>query len=165
MSSNFKKNKWLIENRYIMMEFSIYLSGEIHSNWRENLIRSAEEKNLPVSFNGPVTDHDASDNIGIKALGDEDNDFWKDHKAAKINAIRIKSGIESADIVIIKFGEKYKQWNAAFDAGYSAALGKPYIVIHPGEFTHALKEVDAQAMAVAKNEDEVLEILDYLSTK
>lgn len=147
-----------------MMEYTIYLSGEIHSDWRENILKAAEEKALPIDFIKPVTDHDASDNIGIKALGDEAKDFWKDHKAAKINAIRIKTGIEAADIVIVKFGEKYRQWNAAFDAGYCAAMGKPYIVIHPEEFTHALKEVDAQAMAVAKNEDEVIKILTHLST-
>ncbi|MGK7391046.1 MAG: YtoQ family protein [Candidatus Cyclobacteriaceae bacterium M2_1C_046] len=148
-----------------MMEFTIYLSGEIHSDWREKIIKEAEKKDLPIDFVKPITDHDASDNIGIKALGDETKDFWKDHKAAKINAIRIKTGIEEADIVIIKFGEKYRQWNAAFDAGYAAALGKPYVVIHPEDFTHALKEVDAQAMAVAKNEDEVMIILEYLSKK
>ncbi len=148
-----------------MMHFTIYLSGEIHSDWREKIIRDSEKRNLPVEFLTPVTDHEASDNIGVNALGAEENAFWKDHKAAKINSIRIKQGIESADIVVVKFGEKYRQWNAAFDAGYAAALGKPYIVIHPDDFTHALKEVDAQAMAVARNEDQVIEILQYLSQK
>ncbi|MEP2773658.1 MAG: YtoQ family protein [Fulvivirga sp.] len=148
-----------------MMHFTIYLSGEIHSDWREKIIRDAEKLNLPIEFLTPVTDHSASDNIGVDALGDEDQAYWKDHKAAKINSIRIKQGIEAADIVIIKFGEQYRQWNAAFDAGYAAALGKSYIVIHPEDFTHALKEVDAQAMAVARNEDQVIEILKYLSQK
>lgn len=148
-----------------MMSMTIYLSGEIHSEWRNALIKGAEEKGLPVEFSGPVTHHEASDAIGVEALGPEDKGFWKDHKAAKINSIRIKNGIEQADLVIVKFGEKYKQWNAAFDAGYAAALGKSYIVIHPEEFTHALKEVDAQAMAVAQNEEEVLKILEYLTLK
>lgn len=148
-----------------MMHFTIYLSGEIHSDWREKLITEAEKQNLPVEFIGPVTDHEASDNIGVNALGAEENSFWKDHKAAKINAIRIKQGIEEADLVIVKFGEKYRQWNAAFDAGQAAALGKSYIVIHPEEFTHALKEVDAQAMAVAHDEMQVVEVLKYLSQK
>ncbi|MTI21228.1 YtoQ family protein [Fulvivirga sp. RKSG066] len=147
------------------MHFNIFLSGEIHSSWRDNLIQKAEKLNLPVDFSGPVTDHDASDNIGVNALGDEPQSFWKDHKAAKINAVRIKNGIENADLVVIKFGEKYRQWNAAFDAGYAAALGKSYIVIHPEDFTHALKEVDAQAMAVARDEDQVIEMLQYLSQK
>jgi len=148
-----------------MMDFTVYLSGEIHSDWREEIKKAVEQKGLAIDFFEPVTDHSASDNIGIDALGDEDKSFWKDHKAAKINSIRIKNGIESADIVIVKFGEKYRQWNAAFDAGYAAALGKPYIVIHPEDFTHALKEVDAQAMAVAENENQVIEILEYLCLK
>ncbi|MEQ8927583.1 MAG: YtoQ family protein [Fulvivirga sp.] len=148
-----------------MTDYEVYLSGEIHSNWREDIIKAAESKNLPISFTGPVTDHDASDNIGVDATGPEDKNFWKDHKAAKINSIRIKNGIESADIVIIKFGEKYRQWNAAFDAGYAASMGKSYIVIHPEDFTHALKEVDAQAMAVAHDEVEVIKILEYLTLK
>jgi len=147
------------------MEYTVYLSGEIHSAWREEIKKEAEAKDLPIEFLEPVTDHDASDNIGVDALGAEEKNFWKDHKAAKINTIRIKNGIESADIVIIKFGEKYRQWNAAFDAGQAAALGKPYIVIHPEDFTHALKEVDAQAMAVAENENQVIKILEYLSNK
>jgi len=148
-----------------MMDFTVYLSGEIHSDWREEIKKAVEQKGLAIDFFEPVTDHSASDNIGIDALGDEDKSFWKDHKAAKINSIRIKNGIESADIVIVKFGEKYRQWNAAFDAGYAAALCKPYIVIHPEDFTHALKEVDAQAMAVAENENQVIEILEYLCLK
>lgn len=147
------------------MDFTIYLSGEIHSDWRDQLIDNSNKKGLPIDFLGPVTDHEASDNIGINTLGHEDKSFWKDHKGAKINTIRIKSGIERADLVIVKFGEKYRQWNAAFDAGFAAALGKPYIVIHPEDFTHALKELDAQAMAVARNEEEVIEILEYISVK
>lgn len=148
-----------------MMYFTVYLSGEIHSDWRESIINKSGELDLSIEFSSPVTDHSASDNIGVDALGGEDKDFWKDHKAAKINSIRIKQGIERADIVIVKFGEKYRQWNAAFDAGYAAALGKSYIVIHPEEFDHALKEVDAQAMAVARDESQVIEILQYLSKK
>lgn len=145
------------------MKLQVYLSGEIHSDWRDELINEAERLLLPVEFLTPVLNHDASDNVGIKILGEEDNSFWKDHKAAKINAIRIKNSIEKADIVVVKFGDKYKQWNAAFDAGYAAALGKPYIVIHPTELTHALKEVDAQAMAVAENVEQVLKILEYVT--
>lgn len=145
------------------MKLQVYLSGEIHSDWRDELINEAERLLLPLDFLTPILDHDASDNIGIKILGEEDNHFWKDHKAAKINAIRIKTNMERADIVVVKFGEKYKQWNAAFDAGCACALGKPYIVIHPQEFTHALKEVDAQAMAVAEDIHQVLKILEYIT--
>ena len=147
------------------MNVTVYLSGEIHSRWREEIIQGCNSQNLPIEFLTPVTVHEASDNIGAKALGYEQEKFWYDHKSAKINAIRIKTGIKKADIVIVKFGEKYRQWNAAFDAGQCAALGKPYIVIHPDEFDHALKEVDAQAMAVARNSQQALDILSYVTTQ
>lgn len=144
------------------MQYKVYLSGEIHSNWRSDIVEACVVKKLPVEFMTPVTDHDASDEVGAKILGNEMQNFWKDHKAAKINTIRIQNGIAKADLVVIMFGEKYRQWNAAFDAGQAAAMGKPYIVIHPEEFTHALKEVDAQAMAVAKEPYQVVQILEYL---
>lgn len=144
------------------MKLRVYLSGEIHSDWREAIIEGAEKEDLPVEFLTPIVTHSASDDAG-DVLGAEEKSFWKDHKSAKVNSIRIKTGIERADLVIIKFGEKYRQWNAAFDAGHAAALNKPYVVIHPEEFTHALKEVDAQAMAVATDETQVITILKYLT--
>jgi YtoQ family protein len=147
------------------MNLNVYLSGEIHSNWREEIVDGCKAKNLPIKFLSPVTTHESSDEVGTRILGDEPDNFWVDHKAAKINAIRTKTGIENADIVVIKFGGKYRQWNAAFEAGQAAALGKPYIVIHPQDFTHALKEVDAQALAVAKSSAQVVEILNYVSTQ
>ena len=147
------------------MKLFVYLSGEIHSNWREEIITGCKVNNLPIEFLTPVTVHEASDDVGATILGSEREKFWNDHKAAKINSIRTKTGIQKADIIIIKFGEKYRQWNAAFDAGQAAALGKPYIVIHPDEFIHALKEVDAQAMAVVKNSSQVVEILSYTTTQ
>ncbi len=146
------------------MKFTVYLSGEIHSDWRESIIRGCEDQNLPLEFLTPVVTHSASDDAG-DVLGAEEKSFWKDHKSAKVNSIRIKTNIEKSDLVIIKFGEKYRQWNAAFDAGYAAALNKPYIVIHPEDFTHALKEVDAQAMAVAEDEGQVISILKYVTTQ
>ncbi|HAA23761.1 MAG TPA: hypothetical protein DCR93_22985 [Cytophagales bacterium] len=145
----------------------VYLSGEIHTNWREQIIEGCKAKDLPVSFLTPVTEHAASDEVGVDILGPETDTFWKDHKAAKINAVRIRQGIQQADLVVIKFGEQYRQWNAAFDAGQCAALGKPYVVIHPTDpkFAHALKEVDAQAMATAEKEDQVVRIIEYLTTQ
>jgi YtoQ family protein len=147
------------------MKLSVYLSGEIHSSWRSEIIDGCVEKNLPIDFLSPVTVHEASDDVGANTLGSEVEKFWHDHKSAKINAIRSKTGIQNADLLIVKFGDKYRQWNAAFDAGQAAALGKPYIVIHQDEFTHALKEVDAQAMAVAKNSSQVIDILNYVTTQ
>lgn len=147
------------------MNLTIFLSGEIHSDWREELVNGIADRKLPIEVISPITDHDASDNIGVEALGPEDSNFWKDHKAAKINSMRIGLGIDRADIVVVKFGEKYKQWNAAFDAGYAIAKGKKLIVIHAPEHTHPLKEVNAQAMATAENQQQVLDVLEYVSTK
>lgn len=138
----------------------IYLSGEIHTDWRDQIINGT--KDLDISFFSPVTDHAASDDCGVRILGSEDNDFWHDKKGAQINAIRTKNGIKNADIVVVRFGEKYKQWNAAFDAGYAAALGKALIILHAKDVSHALKEVDAAALAVAETPEQVINILKYV---
>ena len=141
---------------------NVYLAGEIHSDWRADIIQLTKKNDLNVNFSSPVTDHDASDNCGVEILGNEETQFWKDNKGAKLNAIRTRKEIENSDIVIVKFGEKYKQWNAAFDAGYAAALNKSLIIIHSDEHQHALKEVDAAALAVVKNNDQVVKILNYV---
>ena len=139
----------------------VYLSGEIHTNWRDEIINKCKDLNLNITFYSPVTDHGLSDDVGIKILGNEEKKFWHDNKSAKINAIKTRSSIKKSDIVIVRFGEKYKQWNAAFDAGYAAALSKSLIIIQNDEHQHALKEVDAAALAVTKNTDEVVQILKY----
>ncbi len=141
---------------------NVYLAGEIHTNWRDELITLCNKKNLEIHFSSPVTNHENSDNCGVEILGAEDKKFWKDNKGANINSIRTKKAIKESDVVIVKFGEKYKQWNAAFDAGYAAALNKSIIVIHNEDNQHALKEVDASASAVASNNEEVVRILDYV---
>jgi YtoQ family protein len=143
-------------------EWRVYLSGEIHSDWREQIAAGVEAAGLPVRLDAPVTHHEASDDCGVAILGEEPNKFWHDHKGAKVNAIRTRTLIEKADIVIVRFGEKYRQWNAAFDAGMAAALGKPLIVIHQDEHAHALKEVDGAALAVCKTSKEVVDILRYV---
>ena len=145
------------------VELTVYLSGEIHTDWREQIARGIEEADLPVDLTGPVTDHEASDDCGVTILGKEESPFWKDHKGAKLNAIRTRTLIGEADLVVVRFGEKYKQWNAAFDAGYAAALDTPYVVMHDKEFTHALKEVDAQAFAVCETSEQVVAILRYIT--
>ncbi|MDA9181397.1 YtoQ family protein [Gammaproteobacteria bacterium] len=141
---------------------NVYLSGEIHSNWREEIIQLCVKANLDIKFTSPVTDHEASDNCGVDILGNEEKNYWKDNKGAKINSIRTKKSIEDCDVVIVKFGEKYKQWNAAFDTGYAAALNKSIIVIHSDEHQHPLKEVDASASAVAKDQKQAFRILKYI---
>ena len=142
------------------MTWTVYLSGEIHTDWREEITAGAAE--LPVAFSAPVTDHAASDDCGVAILGAEPNKFWHDHKGAKLNAIRTRTLIEKADIVVVRFGEKYKQWNAAFDAGFAAALGKALIVMHGAEHSHALKEVDGAALAVCETPSHVVAMLKYV---
>ena len=146
-----------------MSDLSVYLSGEIHSDWREEIYKGVSLAALSIKFNTPVTDHDNSDDCGVTILGDEDNLFWKDHKGAKLNAIRTKTLIEKSDVVVVRFGDKYKQWNAAFDAGFAAALGKPLIVMHDKSLTHPLKEVDAAALAVAETPEQIVAILNYVT--
>ena len=143
------------------MEITVYLSGEIHTEWRNEIINKSNELNLPIEFLSPNTNHELSDDVGVKILGKEDKKFWHDHKSAKINSIRTKNAIDRSDIVIVRFGEKYKQWNAAFDAGYASAMSKSLIIIHSDENQHALKEIDSVAQAVVNNVDEVIKILNY----
>jgi YtoQ family protein len=147
------------------MELTVYLSGEIHSDWREQIVQGIIDNDLPIDVLTPVTNHSASDSVGADILGAESESFWRDHKAAKINAIRIRAAIEQADLVVVKFGDQYRQWNAAFDAGYAAALGTPLITLHPLDLTHALKEVDGAAMATAETPDQVVQILKYVTTQ
>ena len=145
-----------------MTTWRVYLSGEIHTDWRDRIMEGTSALKLPVEFSSPVTDHDASDDCGATILGGEDNKFWYDDKGEKVNAIRTRTLLEKADIVVVRFGDKYKQWNAAFDAGYAAALGKSLIVVHDPSLNHPLKEVDAAALAVAETSEQVVDILKYV---
>ena len=115
------------------MEWEIYLSGEIHTKWRQEIIEGSDKKNLPIIFSSAVTDHEASDSAG-DMLGRADSNFWRDHQSSKINSIRTRTMIDRCDLAVIKFGEKYKQWNAA-------------------------------AMTWAETTEQVVEILDYVTTK
>jgi YtoQ family protein len=151
-------------NNSSQKHWTVYLSGEIHSDWREQIRLGIEAADLPVILTAPVTNHAASDACGVEILGHESDSFWKDHKGAKVNAIRNRTLIHDADVVVVRFGEKYRQWNAAFDAGFATALGKPIITLHDPELTHALKEVDAAALAVATDPRQVVEILTYVVT-
>lgn len=144
------------------MKLNVYLSGEIHTDWRDQIANGVKEKGLAVELSAPNTNHEASDECGARILGKEENNFWKDHKASKINAIRTRKLIQDADVVVVRFGDKYKQWNAAFDAGFAAALGKSLIVMHAPDITHPLKEVDASALATCETPEQVVEILEYV---
>ena len=142
------------------MNWTVYLSGEIHTDWRQKIMQGAKDHGLAIEFTSAVTEHEASDAAG-DVLGKDENGFWRDHKSSKVNAIRTKNLIQKCDIAIIRFGDKYKQWNAAFDAGYCSALGRPYITLHADDIIHPLKEVDAAAMAWAQTPEQVVELLKY----
>ena len=144
--------------------WTVYLSGEIHTDWRERIADGVKAADLPVDLVSPVTDHETSDKCGVDILGAEDKAFWEDRKGANVNALRTRTLIEDADIVVVRFGDKYRQWNAAFDAGYAAALGTPIITLHDPDLTHPLKEVDGAALAVAETPEQVVRLLKYAIT-
>ena len=144
--------------------WKVYLSGEIHSDWRRRIESGAGEAGLSIDFSAPVTDHAASDEVGVRTLGDESEPFWRDHTGAGVNAIRTQTLIRDADIVVVRFGDKYRQWNAAFDAGFAAALSKPIVTLHDAELDHALKEVDRAAQATARTAEQVVDVLRYVIT-
>ena len=146
------------------MKLEVYLSGEIHTDWREKIIQGCQESNLDITFTSANTDHESSDASG-DVLGAQEKQFWRDHQSAKVNALKIKTLIQRCDIAIIRFGDKYKQWNAAFDAGYCSATNTPYITLHSEDIVHPLKEVDASAQAWATNVEQIITILKYTSSK
>lgn len=143
--------------------WSVYLAGEIHTDWRGRIAAGVREAGLPVALSAPVTDHEASDSCGVSLLGDAGAPFWNDRLGAGLNAIRTRTLIGRADLIVVRFGEKYRQWNAAYDAGYAVALGKKLITLHPPEHDHALKEVDTAALAVCREPEQVVAILRYVT--
>lgn len=142
----------------------VYLSGEIHSDWRDVIAKGVAARKLPVQLTSPNPSHEDSDDCAAIILGmEEERPNW-DRKGATMNAIRTKTLLEEADVVVVRFGEKYRQWNAAFEAGFAAARGKPIITVHPPAVSHMLKEVNASALAVCEEPAQVVDILDYTIT-
>ena len=144
------------------MRLTIYLAGEIHSSWREEVKQKSAALNLPIDFVGPMEDHDRSDNIGEEILGKQPNAIFKDAAASSFNNLRTELLMKKADLVIALFGEKYKQWNTAMDASTAVALGKPLILIRPEAHHHALKEISRKAHATLENVDQAIKALHYI---
>jgi YtoQ family protein len=142
--------------------WKVYLAGEIHSDWRQRIETGVSDACLPIIFSAPVTDHAASDDAGVGTLGEESEPFWRDHMGAGVNAIRTQTLIRDADVVVVRFGDKYRQWNAAFDAGFAAALAKPIVTLHDSDLDHALKEIDRAAQATARTPEQVVAVLRYV---
>ncbi|MGJ8669874.1 MAG: YtoQ family protein [Oceanococcus sp.] len=143
------------------MSWTIYLSGEIHTDWRDQIADGAKQAGLDLRFTSAVTNHEASDAAGDLLLPQSEG-YWRDHKSSGVNALRTRTLIQQCDMAVVRFGDKYRQWNAAFDAGLCAALGKPYITLHDDSLVHALKEVDQAANAWAQTPQQVVEILSYI---
>lgn len=144
------------------MELTVYLAGQIHDNWREELEKKAKAKNLPLIFVAPQTNHDRSDNIGEEILGKQPSNLYKDDAASDINNFRTQVLMQKADIVIALFGEKYKQWNTAMDATTAITLNKPTIIIRPESLIHPLKELSNKANVTVETVEHALDVIGYI---
>ena len=144
------------------MEFTVYLAGQIHDDWREDVIKKSKEKGLKLNFVGPQTNHDLSDNIGENILGKQPTDYFKDDAASSINNFRTTVLMNKADFVIALYGEKYKQWNTTMDATTAINLGKPLIIIRPESAIHALKELSNKADVTVETVDQAIEVINYI---
>lgn len=144
------------------MQFHVYLAGQIHDNWRETVKELAGHEQLPVTFTGPMENHDRSDNIGEEILGAQTDPIAKDEAASKINNLRTRLFLDKSDVIIAKFGEKYKQWNSAMDAATAVALNKPLILIRPKELHHPLKELSERAQVTVETDEQAVKCLKYL---
>lgn len=144
------------------MRLTVYLAGEIHSSWREEIKQKALALKLPVDFVGPMEDHDRSDNIGEEILGKQPDAIFKDNAASSFNNLRTEILMEKSDLVIALFGEKYKQWNTAMDASAAIAFGKPLILIRNEEHHHPLKELSRKASATVETVDQAIKALHYI---
>ncbi|WP_096152911.1 MULTISPECIES: YtoQ family protein [Bacillus] len=144
------------------MNLTVYLAGEIHTNWREELKEKTKALNFDIRFVGPMTDHDKSDNIGEMILGEQPNPVAKDEAASKINNVRTQILMQKSDLVIALFGEKYKQWNTAMDASTAITMNKPLILIRPENLHHPLKELSNKANVTVETVDQALKVLHYI---
>lgn len=144
------------------MNLTVYLAGQIHDDWREQLEQKAKEKDLPLTFVAPQTNHDLSDNIGENILGKQPGNVFKDDAASSINNLRTQVLMQRADVVIALFGEQYKQWNTAMDASAAITMNKPTIIIRPESLIHPLKELSNKANVTVETVDQALEVLNYI---
>lgn len=144
------------------MNLTIYLAGQIHDPWREEIIEQAKQLNLPLTFVGPQTNHDLSDDIGEEILGQQPNDYYRDDAASDINNFRTEVLLQRADIVIAKFGEEYRQWNTAMDTATALTLQKPTIIIRPKSLIHPLKELSNKANVTVEKLEQALRVIQYV---
>ena len=144
------------------MELTVYLAGEIHTDWREKVKAAAKEKGLPLHFVGPQENHDRSDNIGESILGAQPNNVFKDDAASDINNLRTQVLMQKSDLVIALCGEQYRQWNTAMDASMAIAYQKPLILIRPQSLVHPLKELSNRANVTVETVEQAMEAVAYI---
>lgn len=144
------------------MKLTVYLAGQIHADWREKLMEVVEQKGLEFDFVYPQTDHDASDAIGEKILGEQPGAYYRDDAASDMNNFRTSVLMEKADIVIALFGEQYRQWNTAMDATTAINKNKPLIIIRPGNLIHPLKELSNKAHVTVETVEQAVQVLEYI---
>ena len=144
------------------MRLTVYLAGQIHDDWRDQLKQQAEARGIAVDFVGPQDEHDLSDGIGEQILGEQESARWRDELASQANNLRTRILMQRADAVVAQFGEKFRQWNAAMDAGIAIALGKPLIVVRDPSLHHALKEISQRAQMTVDEPEQVLDALEYV---
>ncbi|MFK4997396.1 YtoQ family protein [Bacillus sp. N9] len=144
------------------MRLTVYLAGEIHSDWRNEMKEKAKALQLPIDFVGPMEDHDRSDGIGAEILGEQPNVIFHDAAASSFNNLRTEVLLKKADVVIALFGEKYRQWNTAMDASAAVALGKPLILIRPENLHHPLKELSGKANVTVETVNQAIKALTYI---
>ncbi|WP_227396585.1 YtoQ family protein [Jeotgalibacillus aurantiacus] len=144
------------------MELTIYLAGEIHSDWRKQLKEKAKELPYTLHFTGPMENHERSDQIGEEILGEQPSPVFKDDAASAFNNLRTQVLMQKADLVIALFGEQYKQWNTAMDASAALTAGKPLILIRPEKLHHALKELSRKATVTVETPDQALKAVSYI---
>jgi YtoQ family protein len=145
------------------MNLTVYLAGEIHTSWREEIKEKVSNLNLPIEFVSPMLDHDYSDVIGEQVLGTQTNNILRDEAASRINNLRTQVLLGKSDLVIALFGEnKYRQWNTAMDASTAISLSKPLIIIRPETIHHPLKELSQKANVTVETVDQAIKALSYI---
>jgi len=144
------------------MNLVVYLAGQIHDDWRQQVEQKAKDKELPLTFVAPQTNHDRSDDIGEAVLGKQPSTLHRDDAASAINNFRTQVLIQKADIVIALFGEEYRQWNTAMDASAAISMHKPTIIIRPESLIHPLKELSNKANVTVETVDQALDVLHYI---
>lgn len=147
-----------------MEDLTIYLAGEIHSDWRDRLRAHLDALDLPadITFVGPQEVHDRSDDVGEDILGEQPNQRYRDLLGGQVNTLRRRVQMARADLCVSYFGPKYRQWNTAADTGAASAMEIPVILVRDMEHLHALKDLDAFAAVTVETLEQAAEAIAYI---